>query len=242
MRAKYIVEIAVDTLHSAYEAHRGGATRLELCSALSTGGLSPTIRLLQAVKQEVPITVFVMIRPREGDFVYNRQEVDYMKSEIDLAMEYGADGFVFGVLTENEEIDVRHTAELVQHCAPLPVTYHRAFDCTKDLTHSLEALIECGCQRVLTSGGGKAVAEKRDVIVALHQQAQGRIKILPGAGITPENFNQLFHPDIDEYHMSGQALVVSPFSSELFEMNYKETSHTKVAAVVDMLKEFARAY
>jgi copper homeostasis protein len=242
MRAKYIVEIAIDTLSSAYEAHRGGATRLELCSALSTGGLSPNIRLLQAVKQWIPMTAFVMIRPREGDFVYTRQEVDYMKSEIDLAMEYGADGFVFGALNENGEVDIRHTVELVQHCAPLPVTYHRAFDCTKDLTQSLEALIECGCHRVLTSGGGKSVVEKREIILALHQQAKGRIKILAGAGITPENFGQIFHPVIDEYHMSGQATVVSPLSSGLFEMNYKETSHTKVAAVVDLLKEFTQSY
>lgn len=242
MRTNYIVEIAVDTLPSAHEAHRGGAGRLELCSALSTGGLTPNIRLLQAVKQWIQLPAFVMIRPREGDFVYSRQEVDYMKSEMELAMEYGADGFVLGALNENGEIHVRHTTELVQHCAPLPVTFHRAFDCTRNLSQSLEAVIDCGCKRLLTSGGGHVVADKRDVVLALHEQAKGRIKIIPGGGINPDNFKEVFHPELDEYHMSGQTPMTSPLTSDLFRMDYKETSHTNVASVVEQLNALTHAH
>jgi copper homeostasis protein len=213
------------------EAELGGARRIELCSALGAAGLTPSSGLLEVVKRHISIPVFVMIRPREGDFTYSDSEIEVMEREIDLLGESGADGFVFGILTEQCLVNTRATSRLVQYCGDKPVTFHRAIDCTKNLLASVEEIANCGCIRILTSGGKKTVPEGKDQILAMHEASNGKIVIMPGGGIRPENFPDIYHPNIQEYHLSGRSPRQSKTSSHLFDMDWEETTHETIAQV-----------
>jgi copper homeostasis protein len=173
-----------------------------------------------------------MIRPREGDFTYSKEEVEVMKREIDLLGASGADGFVFGCLRADSTIDVELTRELVSHCGSIPVTFHRAVDCTPNLIHAVSEIAECGCERILTSGGKSTGPEGRETILAMHAAANDRIRIMPGGGIKPETFNTMYHPDIAEYHLSGRSPKLSATPSTLFEMDWAETTREAIARVV----------
>ncbi|MFM7726141.1 MAG: copper homeostasis protein CutC, partial [Flavobacteriales bacterium] len=129
-RNPYLIEVVASTVHSCVEAQLGGAGRIELCSALAAAGITPSSGLLEVVKRHVAIPIFVMIRPREGDFIYDASEIEVMKREIDLLGASGADGFVFGCLKSDSTIDTAITSDLVKHCGSIPVTFHRAIDCT----------------------------------------------------------------------------------------------------------------
>nr|XP_006001878.1 PREDICTED: copper homeostasis protein cutC homolog isoform X2 [Latimeria chalumnae] len=135
MADSFLMEVCVDSLESAINAERGGAGRIELCSSLLEGGVTPSLGLLQVTKQSVKIPVFVMIRPRGGDFLYTDQEVEVMRADIKLAKANGADGIVFGVLTEDGRVDSELSAELLAESRPLPVTFHRGKLTFKSLFH-----------------------------------------------------------------------------------------------------------
>ena len=186
-----LLEIAVDTVEAAVAAERGGADREELCGDLSVGGVTPDAALLRAVREQIQIPVFVMIRPRAGDFVYSVAEFEEMKASIVAAKELGADGLVLGVLNRGNSVDVRRTGELVSLGKPLPVTFHRAFDETADLSRALEEVVQTGAARILTSGGGTSALEGAARIANLVSVASQRIMIVPGAGINPENILQI---------------------------------------------------
>ncbi|XP_035124649.1 copper homeostasis protein cutC homolog isoform X2 [Callithrix jacchus] len=171
----FLMEVCVDSVESAVNAERGGADRIELCSGLSEGGTTPSMGVLQVVKQSVQIPVFVMIRPRGGDFLYSDREIEVMKADIRLAKLYGADGLVFGALTEDGHIDKE-----LSICRPLPVTFHRAFDMVHDPMAALETLLTLGFERVLTSGCDSSALEGLPLIKRLIEQAKGRIVVMPG--------------------------------------------------------------
>jgi copper homeostasis protein len=236
-RSPYLIEVVASTVHSCVEAELGGARRIELCSALGAAGITPSSGLLEVVKRHISIPVFVMIRPREGDFTYSVSEIEVMKREIDLLGESGADGFVFGVLTEECKIDTRVSSQLVQHCGRMPVTFHRAVDCTKNLLESVEEIAGCGCIRILTSGGKKSGPEGREEILAMQDVAGSKLVIMPGGGIRPETFSDVYHPDLKEYHLSGREPRQSPTVSELFEMDWFETSSTAVESVTGKIRK-----
>ena len=147
------MEVCVDSLESAIEAANGGAMRLELCSSLTCGGLTPSVGLLEAVKSRIKAPVFVMLRPRGGDFIYSKCELEIMKSDAQLLRDRGADGFVFGALLEDGRIDSRSCEELATICKPLPMTFHRAIDASKHPIENIPTLISIGFNRILTSGG-----------------------------------------------------------------------------------------
>ncbi len=235
--SNYLIEVVSSSVHSSIEAERGGAGRIELCSALNTAGISPSTGMLEMVKKHITIPVFVMLRPREGDFVYSSLELDVMKREIDLAAQSGADGFVLGILDKHGRVNFDHTQELVQYCSPLPVTFHRAFDCTPYLQEALEAVISTGCTRILTSGGQATALAGIEAIVELHQAARGRIIIMPGGGIRPDLLPHIFHPEIKEYHMSGRIPIAPKMDSSLFEMNYFETD----ASIIRQCSQWMKA-
>ncbi|XP_049553075.1 copper homeostasis protein cutC homolog isoform X3 [Orcinus orca] len=174
------MEVCVDSVESAVNAERGGADRIELCSGLVEGGTTPSMGVLQVVKQYVQIPVFVMIRPRGGDFLYSDREVEVMKADIRLAKLYGADGLVFGALTEDGHIDKELCMSLIAICRPLPVTFHRAFDMVHDPMAALETLLTLGFERVLTSGCDISALEGLPLIKRLIDQAKGRIVVMPG--------------------------------------------------------------
>jgi copper homeostasis protein len=214
------------------QAQQGGAGRIELCSALGAAGITPSSGLLEVVKRHVSIPIYVMIRPREGDFTYDIREVEVMKREIDLLGASGADGFVFGALQPDGRVDVKLTRELVAHCGATPVTFHRAVDCTPNLLEAAEDIASCGCERILTSGGKSSAIEGRDVIIAMHEAARNGILIMPGGGIKPNKFDDMYIPGISEYHLSGRVTHVSTTPSTLFEMDRAETSSEAIQRVV----------
>jgi copper homeostasis protein len=232
------IEVVASSVHSCIEAEKGGAARIELCSALATAGVTPSNGLLVAVKTHISLPVYVMIRPREGDFCYDSLEVETMKREIDGLQSSGADGFVFGVLNANGTVNETLLCELVEYCKPYPVTFHRAIDCTPDLLQALETIIDCGCERVLTSGGKPTGPEGIEMISQLADLAGERISIMPGGGIRPETFQSMLRKNIHEYHLSGRLPIKSQAPSTLFDMNWAETDEASIRSVVDMAAHF----
>jgi copper homeostasis protein len=189
-----LLEAAVESVEAARAAAEGGAHRLELCTDLAHGGTTPDLKLLRF---RLPLPVFVLIRPRAGDFVYSDSEHRTMLDQIRIAKAAGAQGIVTG------DLDGDHTRALVAAARPLPVTFHRAFDVFPDLPAALERLINLGIERVLTSGGASTAPEGAEQIRRLVVQAKGRIEILPGGGITPANVAQLVRETgVREVHFS----------------------------------------
>ena len=191
MKRKSLLEISVETLEGALAAERGGADRIELCADLSLGGVTPGADLLRAVRAQVRIPIFSMVRPRAGDFVYSTAEFTEMKRAIADAKESGMHGVVLGVLTKNHRVDIERTRELVELAMPLPVTYHRASDESADLHHALEGVIQSGAKRILTSGGAKSALEGAAALARLVEAAGERIIIVPGAGISGVNIAEV---------------------------------------------------
>jgi len=185
------LEVCIDSVESAVAAQRGGADRLELCRLLHVGGLTPSEALMRAVRSSVAIHVFVMIRPRDGHFTYDRVELQAMMHDIDLAKKCGVDGVVLGVLLPDGEVDVDATAELVSRARPLQVTFHRAFDQCTDLERSLERVISTGADRVLTSGGAAEAVQAAEKIARLVDVARGRASIMAGGGVRRQNVRDL---------------------------------------------------
>jgi copper homeostasis protein len=182
-----LLEIAVDTVEDAVAAERGGADRVELCGDLSVGGVTPGAELLRAVREQIQIPVFVMIRTRADDFDYSAVEFEEMKASIVEARELGADGLVLGILKADNSVDIRRTRELVSLAKTLPVTFHRAFDDTADLARALDDVVQTGAARILTSGGAASALEGVENVAALVSAAAKRITIVPGAGINAGN-------------------------------------------------------
>lgn len=196
------IEICLESIESIVSAEQGGADRVEFCSDLFEGGLTPSLGAFKVAKRKSNITIHVMIRPRGGDFCYSDLEFEAMKEEIRLFKEAGADGIVFGILSEDGEIDVLRSSQLIALARPMSVTFHRAFDMTKDAKRSLETLIELGVDRLLTSGLEPTVMEGMETLKALVKQAGDRIIVMPGCGITERNFSYV-HQQIQakEYHV-----------------------------------------
>uniref|UniRef100_A0A7N6B5W4 Copper homeostasis protein cutC homolog n=1 Tax=Anabas testudineus TaxID=64144 RepID=A0A7N6B5W4_ANATE len=206
MAEGFLMEVCVDSVESAINAERGGAGRLELCSSLLEGGLTPSLGLLQVVKQHVKIPVYVMIRPRGGDFLYSDQEVEVMRKDIELMKSHGADGLVLGALTEDGRVDTELCMELLAAARPLPVTFHRAFDVVHDPTIAVETLVSLGFQRVLTSGCDSSALEGLPVIKRIIDQAKGRIIVMPGGGITERNLQRILEGSAaQEFHCSARS-------------------------------------
>jgi copper homeostasis protein len=198
-----LLEICVDSVESALAAQEGGADRVELCSALFEGGLTPSAGLLQTVREKVTIKVAAMIRPRGGDFCYTDDELAVMRRDIKVARDLGADMIVLGVLRPDGAID---TAELIAESRPLPVTFHRAFDMAADPFAALEDIIRLGAERILTSGQERSAAEGMDLIAELVKRAGDRVIIMPGGGVTERNLRKILdHTGAREIHGSASA-------------------------------------
>lgn len=203
------MEVCVDSLESALNAVQGGATRLELCSSLNEGGLTPSIGLVKIVKKQVDVPVFAMVRPRSGDFVYSTSEVEVMKADIEILKKFDVDGLVFGVLRRDGAVNVELLEELIGLALPLPVTFHRAFDFVPDPLEALNTIIKANCKRILTSGGHSTALEGAHVISQLIENANDRIIIMPGGGISPTNIEQLLTiTKAQEFHGSASEKIL----------------------------------
>ncbi|HAB15599.1 MAG TPA: copper homeostasis protein CutC [Verrucomicrobiota bacterium] len=197
-------EVCVDSVESALAAESGGADRLELCSALGEGGLTPSLGLMEVVRARVKIPLAVMLRPRAGDFCYSPDEFEVMRRDLRALKERGANMFVFGLLNSDGHVDATHTRELIELARPLPVTFHRAFDLTRDPVAALETLIQLGCERMLTSGQEKSVLEGLELISELVRRAGERIIVVPGGGITERNLPRILREcAAREFHVSA---------------------------------------
>ncbi|MGE5803008.1 MAG: copper homeostasis protein CutC [Gemmatimonadota bacterium] len=193
-----LVEAAVESLGAAQAAAEGGAHRIELCADLAHGGTTPLLEL-----PKVPIPVYVLIRPRAGDFVYTGAEHRVMLEQIHQAKAAGARGIVTGALTSTGQVDVARMAELIAAARPLGVTFHRAIDVSTSITAALETLIALGVDRVLTSGGAKAAVLGLETIGRLVRQSAGRIVILAGGGIDASNAARIVQKTgVQEIHFS----------------------------------------
>jgi copper homeostasis protein len=189
MGQRILLEVIAASLDDALAAAEGGADRLELCSALALGGLTPTLGTLYAIKAAVQIPVMCMLRPREGGMAYSDREFDVMRRDAELLLEAGADGLVFGFLSADGEIDIDRCSEILDLLrqtsseSVVQAVFHRAFDVVADPVRALEELIDLDFDRVLTSGRAPTALEGIEVIRQAVEQADGRIQILPAGGI-----------------------------------------------------------
>jgi copper homeostasis protein len=205
------VEICVDSVESATAAERGGAQRVELCSDLLEGGVTPSAGLVSIVRQQIDIGVFVMIRPRGGDFCYTDLEFGIMQQDIRQARDLGADGIILGVLDRQARVDVARTRKLVELAGPLPVTFHRAIDMTPDPRAALEDVVATGAARVLTSGGAPKVTKGLAVVARMVETAGDRLAVMAGGGITPETIAGVAEATgATEFHASLRTARPSP--------------------------------
>lgn len=185
------IETACFNLESALIAQKAGADRVELCADMSVGGTTPTIEIIQQARENLSIDLYVMIRPRGGDFVYSMHEIMYMYLDILEFKDIGVDGFVFGILTNDGKIDIEVNKALVDLAKPLPCTFHRAFDEVSNYEKALEDVISCGFSTILTSGTFPNVMEGKEVLKQLVIQANNRIEIMPGGGLRWTNISAL---------------------------------------------------
>jgi len=194
MPAPVLVEACVDSIESALAAAAGGAHRIELCANLVEGGTTPSAGTLAMCRMRLRIPIFVLVRPRGGDFLYSAAELGVMLEDIRRVKDAGAHGVVVGMLRADGAIDGERTQQLIAAARPLQVTFHRAFDVSRDAGEALETLIGLGVERVLTSGQAATAPQGADAIARLVRRAAGRIGVLPGGGITAENV---------EVHLTG---------------------------------------
>ena len=185
-----IIEVCANSYESAINAEQGGADRIELCKDLYLDGLTPTYETAKKTIDELNIPVFILIRPREGDFNYSNEEYELMKADIVKFKEMGCKGIVSGILNEDKTVDLERTKELIELTRPLEFTFHRAFDVVTDPFKEIENLIELGIERVLTSGQKDKAIEGLKLLKELKEKVKNRIKIMPGSGITIDNFKK----------------------------------------------------
>ncbi|AYQ35379.1 copper homeostasis protein CutC [Runella sp. SP2] len=199
------VEVCAFSIESCLNAQQAGATRIELCGGLYEGGTTPSYGLIKRAREVTTLQLYVMIRPRGGDFCYDDEEFLVMKQDIELAKELGADGVVFGLLLPTGEVDEVRTAELVALAKPLQVTFHRAFDVAKNPFEALEAVIRTGAVRILTSGQENSALDGAELLTQLAKKAAGRIDLMAGSGVNVMNAVQLAQTGVQALHLTGKA-------------------------------------
>lgn len=221
------MEICIDSVESAMNAVNGGAHRLELCSALSEGGLTPSLGLFKTLKTIVSIPIFVMLRPRSGyDFQFSDLEIKVILKDCTLFKDAGADGFVFGALTSSGDIDIATCASIILAAQPLPVTFHRAFDvATVDPIKMAQKIADLGFKRLLTSGRSPVAFDGKCLIKVLIETMKNRLIIIPGAGIQVENLKDILVTTLaHEFHGSAKVLKQYPNTNYIkLDSNYEET-------------------
>ena len=205
-----LVEACVDALDAAVEAETGGADRLELCGELLQGGVTPSAGLIGAVRDRVTIPVFVLIRPRTGDFLYTTDERDVMRRDIAHAKLLGANGVVFGALNADGDVDMDAMRGLIESARPMAVTFHRAFDFARDQGTALDAVMALGVNRVLTSGGAATALEGAATLARLAERAGNVLTILAGGSISARNVADVVRASgVCEVHVRGAEPVES---------------------------------
>lgn len=242
-----MLEICIDGVASAKAAAAGGADRVELCANLPEGGTTPSAGMIREVRAAFHGGLMVIIRPRGYDFLFSEEEMAVMLHDVRLARELGADGVVIGCLTAEGRVDRERCARLVEAAGKLDVTFHRAFDMSRDLPEALEDIVSLGIRRVLTSGGAPDVPSGESVIRDLVKRAGHRLSIMPGGGVTELNLGDIVRATgVREIHLSARGEVQSgmKFRNERCSMGtfshgreyqWREASEAKVRAAKSAL-------
>ncbi|RUT77630.1 copper homeostasis protein CutC [Ancylomarina longa] len=242
------LEICCYSVQSAILAEKAGANRIELCTGIQEGGLTPSFAMIELCKASVNIPVHVIIRPRESDFHYSDIEFECMKKDILMSKSIGVDGIVSGVLSTDGRIDLPRTRELVELSKPMSFTFHRAFDMVKDPVLAMEQLIQLKVNRILTSGGMQTAIFGKDMLKRLVELAKERIIIMPGSGINEENIlNLKMETGAQEFHCSAKSLVKSKMNfrnpnvsmgekQESSEYSFFEANPEKIRKIANILK------
>jgi copper homeostasis protein len=240
-----LVEIALDDVAGALIAEQSGAHRVELCSALADGGITPSIGLVREVAARLSIPMMVLIRPRAGDFVYSPDEVRVMLADIEAVRSAAPSaGFVIGALEASGVIDVEAVRQLIDACGEASITFHKAFDSTPDLTASLETVIGLGAHRVLTSGGRRTALDGGAVLRALIEQAGDRVTIMAGGSIRAGNVGEVVaSTGVTEVHLQAAGVRASVSTWSNPEQGYEaaSVSATDGGVVRAVLAELERA-
>ena len=234
-----IFEVCANSIQSAINAQNGGATRIELCSGLEIGGITPSYGLINECKNRVNIPIHVLIRPRGGNFVYSSPEIEIMKKDIQFCKSIGIDGIVIGVLDADGNVDKSIMKELVILAQPMKVVFHRAFDRAKNPHQTLNSIIEIGCDILLTSGQQPKAIDGIELIEKLVQQANGSLEIMPGSGVSVDNVVEIVEKTgVTSIHFSGKEVVedIAVFSKDGFEESgkYWESSKLVVRKIIDL--------
>lgn len=235
-----LLEIAANSIASALAAQQGGADRVELCSALELGGLTPSHATIALTRERVRLPVYVLIRPRAGDFLYSELECETMRHDIEACRSLGCDGVVVGILDAHGDVDVARCRTLIDAAGNMGVTFHRAFDVANDRERALEDIIALGCERVLTSGGQASAREGADSIRQLVARAGERIAIMAGAGIDARNIASLREAaGAHEFHASAKRALPSAMRHQGFAES--GMSAGEIRSDVDEVRALVRA-
>lgn len=206
----YILEVCADSVQSAVAAQEGGADRIELCSGLVIGGLSPSPALFKQIRKYTDLKIRILLRPRFGDFCYDDYEFQTLKEEVEMFRELGADGVVIGMLNPDGTLDMERMEVLVNAAGDIGITLHRAFDVCRDPYEALEQCVSLGIDTILTSGQKSSAWEGRGLLAELAEQAAGRVEILAGAGVNPGVIEKLAGcTAVRAFHMSGKKVMDS---------------------------------
>ncbi|GAA4289736.1 copper homeostasis protein CutC [Aestuariibaculum suncheonense] len=201
-----IVEVCANSFESAVNAEKAGAHRIELCSELAVGGITPSFGLIKKVVETLSIPVFVLIRPRSGSFTFSDDEMEIMKHDIKLCKELGCAGIVSGALNIDNTIDIDKTKVLIETSKPLQFTFHRAFDWVPNPEEALEQLKDLGVDRILTSGQESSAEKGLDLLQKLKDKTEDKIHILSGGGIKPVNVAKFQAAGFSEIHVSASTI------------------------------------
>ena len=209
-RRRVLVEACVDAIDAAMEAEWGGADRIELCGELLQGGITPSHGLIEAVWDQLSIPLFILIRPRTGDFLYTSDELDVMERDIRIARSLHVEGIVAGALTTDGDVDVGAMRCILDAARPMEVTFHRAFDFVRDQDAALDTLLELEVDRVLTSGGAVTAVQGAENLARLNLRAGSDLTVMAGGGITPSNVAEVIRRSgVREVHLRAAERVPS---------------------------------
>ena len=211
MSKRIVLEVCAFNIQSCIIAEKAGAVRVELCDNPVEGGTNPSYGTIKKVREKISIQLYPILRPRSGNYFYDDEEFGIIKEDIHICKELGCDGISVGVQTVKGNIDTERLKQIVAWAYPMGVTCNRAFDATPDPFKALEDIIACGCERVLTSGQASAAPDAGKLLGQLVQQANGRISIMPGAGVRSSNIKKLVEESgAYEYHTSARKIVPNP--------------------------------
>lgn len=241
MTNKIVLEVCAFTIQSCMIAEKAGAVRVELCDNPVEGGTNPSYGTIRRVREKIGIRLYPILRPRSGNYCYDEDEFAIMREDIRVCRELGCDGISVGVQKIDGTIDIERMRRVVEWAYPMGVTCNRAFDAVPDPFQALEEIIDCGCERVLTSGQKASAPEGAAVLAKLVQQAANRISIMPGAGVRSSNIAQLIRDTgAREYHTSARKTIPNPLTWQTKEItdygNVYIADETELRAILELMQ------